>query len=58
MYRKTARYSGPVMAMAAKTTIAEVAEVVDVGAIDPEKRGHAKRVPRSGFSQGRGGGMR
>jgi 3-oxoadipate CoA-transferase alpha subunit len=36
IYRKTARNFGPVMAMGAKTTIAEVDEVVDVGALDPE----------------------
>jgi 3-oxoadipate CoA-transferase, alpha subunit len=35
-YRKTARNFGPVMAMAAKLTIAEVSEVVEVGALDPE----------------------
>lgn len=36
IYRKTARNFGPVMAMAAKTTIAEVDEVVELGALDPE----------------------
>ncbi len=36
VYRKTARNFGPVMAMAAATTIAEVGEVVDTGDIDPE----------------------
>jgi len=36
VYRKTARNFGPVMAMAAKLTIAEVGEVVEVGALDPE----------------------
>jgi 3-oxoadipate CoA-transferase alpha subunit len=36
VYRKTARNFGPVMAMAAKLTIAEVSEVVAVGALDPE----------------------
>ncbi len=36
IYRKTARNFGPVMAMAAKTTIAEVAELVELGALDPE----------------------
>lgn len=36
VYRKTARNFGPVMATAAKTVIAEVHDVVDVGAIDPE----------------------
>ncbi len=36
VYRKTARNFGPVMAMAAKMTIAEVGEVVELGALDPE----------------------
>ncbi|BBY08214.1 3-oxoacid CoA-transferase subunit A [Mycobacterium noviomagense] len=36
VYRKTARNFGPVMATAATTTIAEVADVVDIGMIDPE----------------------
>jgi 3-oxoadipate CoA-transferase, alpha subunit len=36
IYRKTARCFGPVMAMAAKTTIATVHEVVELGALDPE----------------------
>jgi 3-oxoadipate CoA-transferase alpha subunit len=36
VYRKTARNFGPVMAMAAKTTVAEVSEIVDIGALDPE----------------------
>ncbi|GAA1904633.1 3-oxoacid CoA-transferase subunit A [Nocardioides lentus] len=36
VYRKTARNFGPVMATAATTVVAQVAEVVDVGAIDPE----------------------
>jgi 3-oxoadipate CoA-transferase alpha subunit len=35
-YRMTARNFGPVMAMAAKCTIAEVRETVELGAIDPE----------------------
>lgn len=35
-YRMTARNFGPVMAMAAKVTVASVHEVVDAGAIDPE----------------------
>jgi 3-oxoadipate CoA-transferase alpha subunit len=35
-YRKTARNFGPVMATAADLVVAQVAEVVDVGAIDPE----------------------
>jgi 3-oxoadipate CoA-transferase, alpha subunit len=36
VYRKTARNFGPVMAMAAKLTIASVHEVVPLGEIDPE----------------------
>jgi 3-oxoadipate CoA-transferase alpha subunit len=35
-YRMTARNFGPVMAMAARTTIASVHEVVELGALDPE----------------------
>jgi 3-oxoadipate CoA-transferase alpha subunit len=36
VYRKTARNFGPVMATAARLTIAEVDSVVELGAIDPE----------------------
>jgi 3-oxoadipate CoA-transferase alpha subunit len=36
VYRKTARNFGPIMAMAAKTTIAQVGEVVELGVLDPE----------------------
>jgi 3-oxoadipate CoA-transferase alpha subunit len=36
VYRKTARNFGPVMAMAAKTTVVQVAEIVRPGGIDPE----------------------
>lgn len=36
VYSKTARNSNPVMAMAAKTTIAEVDEIVEIGEIDTE----------------------
>lgn len=36
IYRKTARNFGPVMAMAATTTIVEVDEVVELGTLDPE----------------------
>ena len=35
-YRKTARNFGPVMAMAAKLTVASVHELVELGALDPE----------------------
>jgi 3-oxoadipate CoA-transferase, alpha subunit len=36
VYRKTARNFGPVMATAAKVTIAQVSTIVDVGKLDPE----------------------
>jgi 3-oxoadipate CoA-transferase alpha subunit len=36
VYRKTARNFGPVMAMAARLTVASVHEVVELGALDPE----------------------
>jgi 3-oxoadipate CoA-transferase, alpha subunit len=36
VYRKTARNFGPIMASAAKCAIAQVAEVVPLGALDPE----------------------
>ncbi|MBA2935532.1 3-oxoacid CoA-transferase subunit A [Sphingomonas sp. CGMCC 1.13654] len=36
VYRKTARNFGPIMAMAAKITIAQVTEIVPLGEIDPE----------------------
>jgi 3-oxoacid CoA-transferase A subunit len=36
VYRKTARNSNPIMAMAGKITIAEVDEIVEVGELDPE----------------------
>ncbi|WP_430784211.1 3-oxoacid CoA-transferase subunit A [Actinoplanes sp. G11-F43] len=36
VYRKTARNFGPVMATAATTTIVQVGELVEAGAIDPE----------------------
>jgi 3-oxoadipate CoA-transferase alpha subunit len=35
-YRKTARNFGPVMAMAAKVTVASVHELVELGTLDPE----------------------
>ena len=35
LYRRTARNFGPAMAMAARTTIAEVEELVPAGALDP-----------------------
>lgn len=36
VYRKTARNFGPIMAMAAKCTIAQVSDVVELGELDPE----------------------
>jgi 3-oxoadipate CoA-transferase, alpha subunit len=36
VYRKTGRNFGPIMATAAKITIAQVREIVPLGAIDPE----------------------
>ena len=36
VYRKTARNFGPIMASAAKCTVVQVREVVELGAIDPE----------------------
>ena len=36
VYRKTARNFGPIMASAAKCTIAQVRETVDLGGLDPE----------------------
>lgn len=36
VYRKTARNFGPVMATAATTVVAQVRDIVEVGAIDPE----------------------
>jgi len=36
VYRKTARNFGPIMASAAKCTIVQVREIVELGAIDPE----------------------
>jgi len=36
VYRKSARNFGPIMAMAADVTIAQVSEVVELGELDPE----------------------
>jgi len=36
VYRKTARNFGPIMAMAATCTIAQVSEIVPLGTLDPE----------------------
>jgi 3-oxoadipate CoA-transferase alpha subunit len=35
-YRMTARNFGPIMAMAAQTTVATVHEVAELGSMDPE----------------------
>lgn len=63
VYRKTARNFGPVMAMAARRTIASVHQVVELGALDPEHIvtpgifvHHVVQVPRTatgpaGFKQ-------
>ncbi|MFY9803399.1 MAG: CoA-transferase, partial [Candidatus Acidiferrales bacterium] len=36
VYRKAGRNFNPIMATAAKTTIVEVEEVVEIGELDPE----------------------
>ena len=36
VYRKTARNFGPIMATAAKCTVAQVSEIVNLGELDPE----------------------
>ena len=36
VYRKTARNFGPVMAMAAASTVVQVSEIVEIGDLDPE----------------------
>lgn len=36
VYRKVARNFGPIMARAAKTTVVQVAEIVELGSLDPE----------------------
>jgi len=36
VYRKAARNFGPIMAQAAKVTVAQVADIVELGALDPE----------------------
>ncbi len=61
-YRKAARNFGPVMAMAARRTVASVHEVVPLGALDPEAIvtpgifvHHVVQVPRT---ETQGGGFR
>lgn len=63
VYRKTARNFGPIMAMAAKCTVASVHEIVALGELDPEHIvtpgifvQHIVKVPRTatgpaGFKQ-------
>src|SRR5205085_473962 len=36
VYRKTARNFGPIMAAAARCTVVQVREIVELGALDPE----------------------
>jgi acyl CoA:acetate/3-ketoacid CoA transferase alpha subunit len=36
VFRKTARNSNPIMAMAGRITIAEAEEIVEIGELDPE----------------------
>jgi 3-oxoadipate CoA-transferase alpha subunit len=36
VYRKSARNFNPVMAAAAKLTVAQVSEIVELGSLDPE----------------------
>ena len=54
IYRKTARNFGPVMAMAAKRTVASVHEIVALGELDPESdrhAGHLRAARRAGAAQ-------
>ena len=46
VYRKTARNFGPVMATAAKITVAQVARSLQPGGIDPGGRGHSRNLRR------------
>lgn len=59
VYRKAARNFGPVMAMAAKLTVASVHEVVELGALDPEVIvtpgifvNHIVKIPRAATQPG------
>ena len=56
-YRMTARNFGPIMASAAKCTIAQVRETVELGELDPElvvtPGIYVKRVVGTGTSQGK-----
>ena len=58
-YRMTARNFGPIMAMAAKVTVASVHEIVELGALDPETVvtpglfvQHVVKIPRAPTSGG------
>ncbi|MBC5763154.1 3-oxoacid CoA-transferase subunit A [Ramlibacter albus] len=58
-YRKAARNFGPVMAMAAKRTVASVYEVVELGELDPENVvtpgifvTHVVKIPRTATQAG------
>lgn len=61
-YRKAARNFGPVMAMAARTTVASVHELVELGSLDPESVVtpgiHVNRVVCIPRSQTRPGGFK
>lgn len=60
VYRKAARNFGPIMAMAARRTVASVHEVVPLGGLDPEAIvtpgifvSRVVQVPRAGMRDGR-----
>jgi 3-oxoadipate CoA-transferase alpha subunit len=61
-YRKAARNFGPVMAMAARTTVASVHELVELGDLDPESVVtpgiHVNRVVCITRSETRAGGFK
>jgi len=44
VFRRTARNFNPMMAMAARVTIAEVEEIVPAGTLDPRSRAHARHL--------------
>lgn len=59
VYRKAARNFGPVMAMAAKLTVASVHDIVELGALDPEVIvtpgifvNHIVKIPRAATQPG------
>ena len=51
VYRKTARNFGPIMATAAKTTIAQVEKFVELGALDPGGHRDARHFTSTGSSR-------